>query len=236
MYLLYLDDSGSTANTDDPYLVLGGFSVFERQIHWLTSELDKLAARYNPSDPNSVEFHASEMFSRRIPPWRGMSSEQARQAIKDVLGVLARSHESTRAFACAVHKASYPNADSMEIAFEDLCNRFDLQLKRFYSAGEPQRGIIILDESSYETSLQRMAREFRSLGTRWGVLRNLADIPLFVKSNASRAVQLADHVAYAVRRRYAAADTSYIDIILPKFDADRGAARSTGFRTNRRST
>jgi hypothetical protein len=33
MYLLYLDDSGSTENQDEEYLVLGGMAVFERQVH-----------------------------------------------------------------------------------------------------------------------------------------------------------------------------------------------------------
>ena len=63
-----------------------------------------------------------------------------------------------------------------------------------------------------------MARNFRSLGTQWGVVRNLAETPLFVDSRASRCVQLADHVAYAVFRRYHAGDTSYFDLIAPRFD------------------
>ena len=72
LYLLYLDDSGSAANRAESHLVLGGFSVFERQLHWLSRELDKLAEEIDPSDPNAVEFHASEIFSGRTPPWDGM--------------------------------------------------------------------------------------------------------------------------------------------------------------------
>jgi len=64
-----------------------------------------------------------------------------------------------------------------------------------------------------------MAREFRTLGTQWGVIRNLADTPLFIDSRASRLVQLADHVAYAVFRRYNACDANYIDVMSAKFDS-----------------
>ena len=67
-----------------------------------------------------------------------------------------------------------------------------------------------------------MAREFRTLGTRWGVLRNLVETPLFVDSRASRLVQVADHVAHAVFRRYNARDTQYFDIIAQKFDSCDG--------------
>ncbi len=222
MYLLYLDDSGSARNPNEDYLVLGGFCVFERQVHWITTELDKLAESLYPENPRALEFHASVMFSGKAPPWKGLGKTKRRQAIKDALAILARSGKNTSAFACAVHKPSYLGQDPMKLAFEDLCSRFDLLLKRFHHQGDTQRGLIILDKSSYETSLQGMTSSFRTLGTRWSVVRNLADIPLFVDSRASRAVQLADHVAYAVFRRYEARDTSYFDIIASRFDEHEG--------------
>ncbi|HUO07178.1 MAG TPA: DUF3800 domain-containing protein [Phycisphaerae bacterium] len=222
MYLLYLDDSGSAKNTREEYLVLGGISVFERQVHWISQELDKLAAEILPSDPKSVEFHASEIFSGRVPPWNGMDKTARRDVIKKVLQVLQLAHHTTHAFGCAVHKASYPTSDPMKIAFEELCHRFDLQLKRMYNLGDKQRGIIILDKSTHETTLQDMTRDFRTLGTQWGVVQNLADVPLFVDSKASRIVQLADHVSYALFRAYEAADFSYLNIVLNRFDEDGG--------------
>jgi len=222
MHLLYLDDAGSAANPNEEYLVLGGVSVFESQAHWFTQELDNLAAGIQPADPHSVEFHASEIFSRRNAPWRDMSREEAQGVIKAVLEVLSRSYQSARAFACAVHKPSFPGQDAMELAFEDVCSRFSLYLRRLQAQGDRQRGLIILDESAHETTLQGMAREFRTLGTQWGVIRNLADTPLFVDSRASRVVQMADHVAYSVFRRYNAHDAQYFDIMASKIDAADG--------------
>jgi hypothetical protein len=63
-----------------------------------------------------------------------------------------------------------------------------------------------------------MARDFRILGTKWGGIHHLADTPFFVNSTASRVVQMADHIAYAVFRRYYAGDIQYFDIIAGKFD------------------
>jgi hypothetical protein len=223
VYLLYLDDSGSAANLSERHFVLGGISIFERQVHWIDQEMEKLAARIDPVHPEAVEFHASEIFSGRTPPWNSMKKDRRREVIKDVLRIAASSHESTSLFACAVEKASYPRSNPVEIAFEDLCSRFDKKLKRIYAVEQrPERGILILDESTYETSLQKLARDFRRLGTRWDVVRNLVDVPLFVDSSASRAVQLADHVAYAVFRRYDAGDTNYFDVIQGKFDSSEG--------------
>ncbi len=151
-----------------------------------------------------------------------MSKGDAIGVIASVLNVLANSYDSARAFACAIHKPSFPNGDYMGIAFEDLCSRFDLYLRRLHNSGDRQRGLLILDQSAHETTLQQMAKDFRTLGTRWGVVRNLADTPFFVNSRASRVVQLADHVAYAVFRRYDRRDAQYFDLIAAKFDAVDG--------------
>jgi hypothetical protein len=220
MYLLYLDDSGSALNPNEQYLVLGGICVFEHQVHHFTQELDTIARRLNPNDPDSVEFHASDIFSGKISPWDKLGRAERIGVINEVLQVLAKSYQTARAFACAVHKASYPSRDPMEIAFEDLCSRFEIMLKRFRDDNDNQRGMIILDESTHETTLQKMAREFRTLGTRWNLIRNIIDVPLFVNSKASRCVQIADHVAYSVFRRYDAGDTKYLDSILSRFDYD----------------
>lgn len=183
---------------------------------------DRPAQEIDPGDPHRVEFHASETYARRSWPWKGLSQDEARGTIKSVLDVLANAYDTARAFSCVVHKPSFPNRDPMEIAFEDLCSRFDRYLQRLRANGDRQRGLVILDKSAHETTLQEMAVAFRTLGPRWGVIRNLADTPLFIDSRASRVIQLADHVAYAVFRRYQSGDTQYLDRIAAKFHAEDG--------------
>ena len=231
MHLLYLDDSGSAGNKTEDYFVLGGLSVSEAQAHWFTQQLDSLAESIDAANPSNVEFHASDVFSRRTPPWKGMSREEAQGVIKAVLRILPKSYDTARAFACAVHKPSFQEGeDPVESAFEDLCSRFDRYLSRLHGQGERQRGLLILDKTTHETSLQRLAREFRRLGTQWGTIRNLVDIPFFVDSKASRLTQLADHIAYAVFRRYNASDTQYFDIIAPRFDSAEGVIHGLAYK------
>ena len=233
VHLLYLDDSGSTGNKSEKYMVLGGVLVFERQTHWISKQMDELAEVLFPGNGPSVEFHASEIFGGR-GRWSSFPDRNARiNVILKILEILANSHESAQAFACAVHKQSFGNRDAMEVAFEDLCSRLDKRLKRMHSVdNNTQRGIIILDKSSYETSLQKMAMNFKSLGTRWGSINNLAEVPLFVDSKASRIVQLADHVAYAVFRRYEQGDAKYLDKILTKFDRVDGILHGLAHKQN----
>ena len=111
----------------------------------------------------------------------------------------------------------------MEIAFEDLCSRFDIYLNRIYHETKvSHKGLIVFDKSIYEGSLQKLSMEFRQLGTRWREVRNIREVPFFVDSKASRLIQLADHVAYSVFRRYNAGDLTYFNCIENRFDNYQG--------------
>ncbi len=223
MYLLYLDGAGSPSNPTEAYFVLGGVCVFEAQADWFTRELDLIASTFDPQDPSRIEFHASAIFSRREHPWKGLHQDEARGVMKSVLHLARDSYCSTCCFACAIDKSSLePGQDPVAVAFEDLCRRFDLFLSRKNKQGDRQRGLLILDRSTQETSLQKLSREFRTCGTKGGEIKNLVDTPLFVDSRASRLVQLADHIAHAVFRRFNASDAQYFDIIASRFDETDG--------------
>lgn len=65
MYLLYADESGTPGGADQEHFILAGITVFERKAHWLSLEMDKIAARFNPENPNGVELHGNTMFAGR---------------------------------------------------------------------------------------------------------------------------------------------------------------------------
>lgn len=73
---------------------------------------------------------------------------------------------------------------------------FNRYLKRLHRGGQTQRGIIVFDKATYETDIQSLATDFRKFG--WGVIHNLCEVPLFLDSKASRLVQAADLIWYAL--------------------------------------
>lgn len=226
MYLLYLDDAGSPPNKDESYFILGGVAVPENSTRWLSYEIEKIAqdiATSSSVSPSTIEFHASEIFSGKTPPWDSLKSKPDRiGVISRVLGVLGAANPGIVTFACAIHKASFPGQDPVIKAFEDLSSRFDLFLQRTSPGQHGDKGIIILDNTSYESGLQTLTASFRQKGNQWGnQLRRVAETPLFVDSRASRNVQLADHIAYAVFRRYNASDLTYFNVIENRFDKDK---------------
>ena len=162
------------------------------------------------------------MANGKKAPWKGMPRRERLDTIERGLGLLSHAHWSVKAFAVAVDKHETLENDPVEYAFEEMCNRFNLFLARLHRDGNTQRGLIVIDKWSYEDALQKLARRFREDGTRWGKLRNMAEVPLFVNSTASRLIQIADLLAWAVWRRYEFKDTRYFDRIVGRFDKDGG--------------
>lgn len=220
MHLLYADDSGSVGDARQTFFVFGGLSVFERQPHWIAGQLDKIAAAFNPAEPHTVELHGSPMWGG-AKFWRQFPKEQRIEAIRASLKVFADSHSVNRAFCIVVHKAAVIERlgrDPIEVAFEQLCSRFDQYLGRLHKRGDTQRGMIVFDKSKNETEIQKLAADFKVTGHSFGHLRNLAEVPVFIDSQASRLVQLADLIAYATFRKFEAGDSQFFDIFAHRFD------------------
>lgn len=219
MYLLYADESGTVSDPKQIHFVLAGISVFERQCYWMDSQLDTIASRFNPGDPGSVELHGSPMMNGR-KFWRQFPLPERIKAIKDCLSILAESHVGNSIFACVLRKSIIQPKDPVEFAFEQLSSRFDYFLRKLHNRGDTQRGIIIFDKSTYETTIQNLATDFRKIGHTWDIIRNLAEVPLFIDSHASRLIQMADMVAYAIFRKYEQGDDQFFKIIESRIESD----------------
>ncbi len=221
MYLLYLDESGSVGASTETHFILGGAALFERQTHWLDVKLDELARALRPEAPETLEFHGSPMLAGR-GWWRGVRRPNRRQAIKDALRAAHQLRGRWTLFGAVVEKAALPNEDLVEYAFEQVSSRFDQFLGRQFARGDAQRGLILLDRQSGERRLQALAHDFKTFGHRWGATRNLADVPYFADSRASRLIQYADLVAFALWCRFEHGDSEFFDVIAECFDTDAG--------------
>lgn len=225
MHLLYLDEAGSVADAGQQYFVLAGLSVFERSTHWIEQELDQIAARFAPdrNRPFDVELHGSPMRNGK-GLWRAHTVASRLQAMRDALASVRRHHpRDIRLFAVALCKQNFSGRDIAQEAFTQVCSRFDLFLMRLYqSRQDRQRGLILFDKSSTETRIQTLARDFKYSGHLYGVTRNYAEVPVFLDSKASRLIQLADLIAFAIFRHLEHNDSQYFEIIRECFDADGG--------------
>jgi len=226
VYLLYVDESGAATDPTQKHFVLAGVAVFERQSHWVEQELNDIASRFNQHDPYSIELHGSPMRSGK-GQWNRIKRDERFRAIADALknGVLLQHKRMSgmRLFGAVINKSSISGEDPVVHAFENITIRFDQFLKRLHNKNRnTQRGIMLFDKSTTEQRIQTLAREFKYTGHKWGKTNNYAEVPVFLDSKASRLIQLADLVAYALFRFYEHGDAMFYDIIKDCFDFEGG--------------
>jgi len=219
MYLLYLDESGQHGGR---YFVLAGVAAFERQTHWIATELDRVQAQYFPKLPGAIELHASQVRAGRESPWDQLQPRERHALLDDVYTMISQAQVVI--FGIAIERRWLPpGTDEYSYAFESLTQQFDrFLIHRYRDAGDPQRGLIVLAESEYRRRIEGLARRIRAEGTRWGDLRNLSEIPLFTAAGNSRLLQVADFCANAIYGRYESGYTTQFDRLLPKVYQDQG--------------
>jgi Protein of unknown function (DUF3800) len=224
MHLLYLDESGN--HSDARWFVLAGLSVPERQTHWIEQSLNTIAEQFDHEQPLNVELHGNPMH-KGSGRWRKVDRKRRESAIKEALnaGVFTRMHFGIRLFAAVIDRDKLQSNESpIDIAFEQVASRFDHLLTRLNQrvGRTPERGLILCDKASNELSIQAVARKFKYEGHQWGRTRNYAEVPVFLDSENSRLIQLADLVAYAIYQHYAQGNSTYFDTIRTCFDSESG--------------
>ena len=232
MHLLYIDESGSAEHTN---FVLGGAAIYEGAIQQISKQLDDLQTHYFPHEAGLVEFHVRALRARTFGKEATLSRERFLAMLDDIATVIVEAHPHGIAlFGTVVHRPSYPDQDCYNLAFEDMCKRFDSFLVGKHKAGHTSKGLLVLDRSSQETEIQRLSVEFKALGTRWGKLYNIVDAPLFADSHNSRLIQLADFVASSLFRRYEFGEARDLDKIKRRFHQADGVFHGLKHMISRR--
>jgi hypothetical protein len=222
VFLLYIDESGNEDNPADKYFVLAGAAVFERVAFFLSQAFDEVQAKHFPGSP-PIPFHVQHIRSGK-GFWRTVKEATRIEVLTDLANAIAASNRpGVILFAAAIEKTNaLYGEDAVEHATAEICRRFDLFLQRKYHDDDPQRGLLIFSEGRFHKRARIWVRGFRELGTRWGVLHNLADIPYFASMTETRLLQVADIVAHAVYMLYERRDASLIKVFLDRFDRMNG--------------
>lgn len=227
MYALYLDGSGTHGGS--PVFILGGIAVHEQDAYHLQQRFAApLANLPGGPDPRDYELHAAEIKSPSRPKrpsiWENVPA-------KDRFSILRRSYRALGSYKCmdsqfpcayfgAVVERSY--VDYQERAWEEVLHRFDEMLTRQGNqSGDHQRGVVIHDRDAIESQAQNWTDKWRLIAGRIGLLTHMIDVPFFSDSRASRLLQAADFVSWALWRYYglAKADDRWIEPLWAQFDS-----------------
>lgn len=136
------------------------------------------------------------------------------------LAQLLNSWADVRAFADAHSKPHTKHVpDHFDMAFEQVVTRFNT----FLGKTGGTLGILVQDNNeTVSRRLTQIMRHYHAKGTVFAHIDNIVETPLFVDSELTSMVQLADLCAYATRRFFENGERNLFDLIRPRFDRWHG--------------
>lgn len=215
MHLCYVDESGSTGkdlrNRQQPVFAMVGLLVSDEK--WRKTEramVDQLGKALEGQVPEGFELHASDLLAPAGQgPFQGWSRQKRNDLALSILDLLdERSHQ---VFLQQVHKPrmATATAPSRDYGF-DWKHPWDIGLAAMFTmfeeylrsgrTGRSSTGMMIIDHEQASLALVRDRSKERRRAGGWRQLRKVMEIGYSVVSHANPMIQLADLVAYTMRK------------------------------------
>ncbi len=157
-----------------------------------------------------------------------LTFDERRQVVKELAECIS-NWGASRLFAECIDKVHFDPGRSRntvdEQAFEQVVSRFE----RFLQNVQTGYGILVHDNN--QTVAKRhteMMKRFLRRGTLWTQVQHIIETPMFVDSELTNMVQLADLCAYALRRYLEKSETELFDLVFQR--ADKRGTIAVGIR------
>jgi len=235
MFLIYMDESGKPYFSDKENYILAGFCIHENSWQTIDNEVKKLKIKYFQNlNPDNIEFHVKEI-SQGEGLYKKMNLKQ-RMKILDELYTLISKLDCTLIAVLIDKTKAYSNKFDVDywglkLLFERFCIYLEKENKKKIANGSPTECALLLIDSvnnKYDLKIRKKLLPWIRKGTEYHTNYYIIEDPIFITSSFRSMSQLADSIAYCIRRKYRPSTKTldkYFDkfysTILPKFDTDR---------------
>lgn len=168
---------------------------------------------------------------RKTAPYIHLTRDERVTCLQEIAEEVA-TWQNARIFGEAINKqaSGLDSGTVIENAFTQVITRFQAFLDyRSRHISKELLGLIIQDHN--ETVCRRLTglmRKFHKQGTIWREIPRIVETPLFVDSELTSMVQVADLCAYAIRRFFDCNEEFLFNIIYPR--VDRSGNKVVGLR------
>ena len=173
---------------------------------------------------NTKTYHQVKKNYRKTSRYVHLTFEQRRQFIDDIAECVS-NWTLARLFAECVDKVHFdPNRTRRSLdeqSFEQVASRFDRYLQVTESPGKPHRhfGLLIHDNNpTVAKKHTHLVKQFHRSGTLWTDVTRIIETPLFVDSELTGMVQIADLCSYSLRRYLENGETKLFDKVFQRAD------------------
>ena len=182
---------------------------------------------YRLQRADNQQYKQTKKNFRKTYPYIHLTREERYEIIKKIAEVVSQ-WRFARVFAECVDKVHFDPARRLrtvdEQAFEQVVSRFEHFLHAISTPDNKIYGLLIHDNN--ETVARRhtvLMKRFHQRGTLWTDVNHIIETPLFVDSELTSMVQIADMVAYALRRYLENGESGLFDLIFTRADKRQGA-------------
>lgn len=191
-------------------------------LFYRTSEILRLQRSTNPQ-----QLKQTKKNYKQTENYVHLTLDERRTFIKEIAQTISKWNFA-RLFAECVDKRYFdPTRTSLTIAeqsFEQLVSRFEQYLRVIgKNIANPSYGLLIHDNN--ETIAKKhtaLMNNFHQTGTLWTKIDNIIETPLFVDSQLTSMVQIADVCAYALRRYLENNEDELFGLIFQRADRKDG--------------
>ncbi len=178
-----------------------------------TRKVKKLKQNLNGKSRKTLRFF------RRTNDYIHLTLQERRQVITEIAKLIS-SWDDVRLFAECIDKGFFDPARSRrtieEQAFEQIVSRFEHFLKANHPR-DPHYGLIIHDNNqSVAEKHSKLMKTFLSDGTLWTHIDYVIETPMFVDSELTYMVQMADLCAYAIRRYIENSESQLFNLVFQR--------------------
>lgn len=158
---------------------------------------------------------------RKSSAYVHLNWDERRRLLSQLADMIGQQEEITL-FAEAIDKefvySGTHRRPPYEFAFTELIQRFEYFLRdRSEMQESPAFGLLVQDNNeTVARRLTELMRRFHSEGTRWTEIEHIVETPMFVDSQLTTMVQLADLCGYAVRRFFEVDEAELFDRVSPR--------------------
>ena len=174
---------------------------------------------------------------RQTEPYIHLSFRDRHDCILEIAGCIS-NWGFARLFGECVDKTYFDLQRGKTIneqSFEQIVSRFEQYLEAIGETNPDCYGFIIHDNNqNVALKHTKMMRQFHKTGTMWTHIEKIIETPMFVDSQLTSMVQIADVCAYAIRRYLENGESEIFDKIYTR--ADRRSGTAVGVRHFTRST
>jgi len=178
---------------------------------------------------NASHYHQTKKNYRKTASYLHLTFEERRRLVSEIAKRLS-VWEFARLFAECIDKIHFnpalANKTVAEQAFEQLVSRFERFLNNMGTIDKTQySGLLIHDNN--DTIAKRhteLMKSYHQQGTLWTNIENIIETPLFVNSELTSMVQVADLCAYALRRYLENSEEELFNLVFQRADRIGGTA------------